>query len=310
MGQNTRMIARIQQTIVLLLLAGLAAWTWYVWPDSTRIYLSFLTLASVYIAYLALLFIAIHRLNRADRQPRAALGELTAAWLREVCTAPRVFLWRQPFRTQFIADYLPTSGHIADRRGVVFIHGFFCNRAFWAPWMAQLRSDKRAFAAITLEPAFGSIDSYPAIIEAAVVKVTQATGQAPVLICHSMGGLAARAWLREKASNPERIKHVITIGTPHFGTMLSMKKAVLPFTNTHQMQYFGDWTQQLAKDEPPGRYANFTCWYSNCDNIVAPTSTAMLPGADNRLVAAQGHVSMAFSQRVLQESLALLDSNT
>jgi pimeloyl-ACP methyl ester carboxylesterase len=303
MGQNTRMIARIQQTIVFLLMAGLAAWTWYVWPDSSRIYLGFLALASVYIAYLALLFIAIHQLNRTDPQPRASLGALTTAWLREVFTAPRVFLWRQPFRTFAEVDHRAPS----SQRGVVFIHGFFCNRAFWAPWMAQLRSDKRAFDAITLEPAFGSIDDYAPLVEAAVAKVTQATGKTPVLICHSMGGLAARAWIRSNPSNPERIKHIITIGTPHFGTMLSMKKALLPFTNTHQMQHFGAWTQQLAKDEPPERYANFTCWYSNCDNIVAPTSSAMLPGADNRLVTAQGHVSMAFEARVMEESLALLD---
>ena len=307
MGQNAHMIARIQQTIVFLLITGLTAWTWYVWPDSARIYLGFLALASVYIVYLALLFIAIHQLNRIDTQPRASLGALTAAWLREVFTVPRVFFWRQPFRTFAEVDHLAPS----TQRGVVFIHGFFCNRAFWAPWMAQLRSDNRAFAAITLEPAFGSIDDYAPLVEAAVAKVTQATGQAPVLICHSMGGLAARAWLRAKPengypSNPERIKHVITIGTPHFGTMLSMKKALLPFTNTHQMQYFGAWTQQLVKDEATERYANFTCWYSNCDNIVVPTSTAMLPGADNRLVLAQGHVSMAFEARVMRETLAML----
>ena len=74
------------------------------------------------------------------------------------------------------------------------------------------------------------------------------------------------------------------------------------------MQYSGLWTQQLAKDEPPGHYAKFTCWHSNCDNIVVPTSTAMLPGADNRLVSAQGHVSMAFDARVMRASLALIAS--
>jgi predicted alpha/beta hydrolase family esterase len=298
--QNTRMIARFQQTIVFLLMAGLAAWTGYVWPDSSRIYRGFLALAGVYIAYLALLFIAIHRLNRTDPQPRASLGALAAAWLREVFTAPRVFLWRQPFRTFAETDHLVAS----SQRGVVFIHGFVCNRAFWSPWLAQLRTQNRAFASVTLEPAFGSIDDYPALIEAAVAKVTEATGQAPVLICHSMGGLAARAWLCAQADNEARIHCVITIGTPHFGTLLS--KATL-FQNTQQMQRFSAWLGQLSRAEPPARYAKFTCWYSNCDNIVVPTSTALLPGADNRLVTAQGHVSMAFSPRVMRESLALLD---
>lgn len=297
------MIARIQQVIVLLLLAGLAVWSGVVWPAYSLIFIAFLAVAGVYIAYVAILFIVIHHLNRKDPEPRASLGALLQACRQEATTAPRVFLWRQPFRTQAIPDFLPS----ANKSGVVFIHGFFCNRAFWAPWMAQLQAQNRAFAAVTLEPAFGSIDDYAAIVEAAVAKVTQATGQPPTLICHSMGGLAARAWLRADPVNESRIQRVITLGTPHFGTALSTEKALLPFTNTHQMQRLGAWTRQLAKDEPATRYAKFTCWYSNCDNIVVPTSTAMLPGADNRLVTAQGHVSMAFDSKVMQTSLTLLD---
>ena len=297
------MIARIQQTMVFLLLAGLGAWIWHVVPDYSQFYIGFLALAGVYIAYMAILFIATYRLNRNDAETRTTLGALAQAFLREVCIAPVVFLWRQPFRSQTLPDFLPSS----DKTGVVFIHGFFCNRAFWAPWMTQLLVGKRAFESVTLEPAFGSIDDYALVIETAVAKVTQATGQAPTLICHSMGGLAARAWLRSNLGNEARIRRVITIGTPHFGTALSTEKALLPLTNTQQMQRLGPWTQQLAKDEPEARYGKFTCWYSNCDNIVVPTSTAMLPGADNRLVTAQGHISMAFNQRVMQDSLALLD---
>ena len=297
------MITRIQQVIVLLLLAGLAGWSWAVWPAYSLILGVFLALAGVYITYIAILFVVIHHLNRNDPEPRATLWALLQACLLEASTAPRVFLWRQPFRTQAIPDFLPAS----DQPGVVFIHGFFCNRAFWAPWMTQLQTQNRAFAAITLAPAFGSIDAYAPLVEAAVAKVTQATGQPPTLICHSMGGLAARAWLRSSPGNEARIQRVITIGTPHFGTALSTEKALLPFTNTHQMQRLGAWTRQLAVDEPTSRYVKFTCWYSNCDNIVVPTSTAMLPGADNRLVTAQGHVSMAFDAKIMQESLALLD---
>jgi pimeloyl-ACP methyl ester carboxylesterase len=295
------MIARIQQTVVFLILAGLSAWVWHLLPDYARIYMPFLAVAVAYIAYLAILFIAIHHLNRHDPQPRATLWALMKACLREASTAPGVFLWRQPFLTHAVPDFLPAS----DKPGVVFIHGFFCNRAFWSPWMARLQAQNRVFVAVTLEPAFGSIDDYATIVEAAVAQVTQATGQPAVMICHSMGGLAARAWLRSNPANDARISRVITIGTPHFGTALSSTKALLPFTNTQQMQRLGAWTQQLARDETAARYAKFTCWYSNCDNIVVPTSTAMLPGADNRLITAQGHVSMAFEAEVMHDSLLL-----
>jgi triacylglycerol lipase len=296
------MIARIQQTVAFFILTSLAAWIWYVLPDYSRIHIGFLLVVASYASFLAIEFIVICILNRHEPQPRATFTTLLAAWWRETTTAPKLFLWRQPFRTFAQPDQRTPS----NERGVVFIHGFVCNRAFWAPWMVQLRQQNRAFAAVSLEPIFGSIDSYSSIIETAVAHVTQATGQAPVLVCHSMGGLAARAWLRADAANEARVHRIITLGTPHFGTVLSINKSLLPFTNTQQMQRFSAWTQQLAKDEPATRYAKFTCFYSNCDNIVVPTSTAMLPGADNRLVTAQGHVSMAFDEQVVRDSLRLL----
>ncbi|MDO8773763.1 MAG: alpha/beta fold hydrolase [Burkholderiaceae bacterium] len=293
------MIARLQQLIALSLLALAAAWTGYGWPDFALISRGFLALSGVYITYFAMLFIAIHYLNRHDTQARASLRALLQAWLRETITAIRVFVWRQPFRHQAVADFLP----VTRQRGVVFIHGFICNRGFWTPWLRALKADKRAFVAVNLEPIFGAIDDYAPLIEAAVTQVTLATGQPPTLICHSMGGLAARAWLRATPGADDRLDRVITIGSPHHGTLLSQRQL---HANTRQMERCSDWTRQLDADEPAARRARFICWYSNCDNIVVPTSTAMLAGADNRLVTGFGHVSMAFEARVMRESLAVL----
>ena len=52
----------------------------------------------------------------------------------------------------------------------------------------------------------------------------------------------------------------------------------------------------------------FTCWYSNSDNIVFPTSVASLPGADNRLAAGRGPRPDGLRCRDSGvEALALLD---
>ena len=50
----------------------------------------------------------------------------------------------------------------------------------------------------------------------------------------------------------------------------------------------------------------FTCWYSNCDNIVFPASVATLPGADNRFVPGVAHVELAFDERVFEHALDAL----
>ena len=144
------------------------------------------------------------------------------------------------------------------------------------------------------------IDGYTQAIEAAVRQVTDATGQPPVLVCHSMGGLAARAWLRAHAAD-DRVHHVVTIGTPHHGTWLGRFSHL---ANGRQMRQGSEWLQALQREELRARAEKFTCWYSNCDNIVFPASTATLEGADNRLVLGVAHVHLAFDDRVIADSLA------
>ncbi|MCJ0761702.1 esterase/lipase family protein [Variovorax terrae] len=296
------MLARLQQAITLSLLAAAVVWLWAWWPHSPALaWAGFAAMVLGYSAFLAIEFIALRFISRVDPAPRPGWGALFRAWLGETLVAPRVFCWRQPFRANAIPDGLP-SGVVSGQRGVVLIHGFFCNRGFWAPWLQRLRDSGHAFVAVNLEPVFGSIEDYVPVIEAAVRRVSLATGLPPVLVCHSMGGLAARAWLRTMAAD-DRVHHVITIGTPHRGTWLG-RFSTMP--NGRQMRLRSDWLRQLGQDEPAHRHALFTCWYSNCDNIVFPASTATLPGADNRLVEGVAHVDLAFRPDVMAASLAII----
>ncbi|MEI8325324.1 MAG: alpha/beta fold hydrolase [Betaproteobacteria bacterium] len=293
------MLARLQQFVTLSLLAAATGWLALWWGSAPVVAWSgFVLIVLGYSVFLALEFIALHSLNQNDPAGSATWTQLLAAWWGETCAAPQVFCWRQPFRSQALADALPNNG----KRGVVFIHGFVCNRGLWTPWLHRLRSSERAFVAVNLEPVFGSIDEYVPIIEAAVQRVTAATGLAPVLVCHSMGGLAARAWLRAGA-DAARVQHIVTIGSPHHGTWLGQFSQA---RNGAQMRLDSAWLRQLERDEPLGLYARFTCWYSNCDNIVFPASTAMLAGADNRIVPGTAHVSLTFSALVMSATLDLI----
>jgi len=82
--------------------------------------------------------------------------------------------------------------------------------------MAHLRRNGTPYMAINLEPVLGPIDRYVQAIDAAVQQLEMATHQAPIVVAHSMGGLAVRAWLRDRAAE-RRVHSVITIGTPHAG---------------------------------------------------------------------------------------------
>jgi pimeloyl-ACP methyl ester carboxylesterase len=313
------MLARLQRFITLGFLAIALAWA-LVWaPSHTGIaLLGVVLLFAGHSIFLAFEYVLMRRANRADPAPAATLTQVVLAWLRECLMAPLIFYWRQPFREYAVPDRL-VAGKQRDRNfadhgdaaglngkpalpGVVLVHGLVCNRAFWTPWLRALAARGQPFIAVNLEPVFGEIDGYVPALDDAVRRMAAATGTAPVLVCHSMGGIVARAWL-DKAGDDSRVARVLTLGSPHHGTRL----ADLSHTpNGMQMRVGSDWLARLASREMPARRRLFTCWYSNCDNIVFPASTAKLPDADNRLVQGQPHVGMAFDAKVMDEALALI----
>lgn len=294
------MIARMQQAWVVAAVLGLLWWCLWAWPRSPV-----LAGAGLALPWLGLMLVMgsqfawMHRANQRDPAPRARAGQVWRAWWIEMGVALRVFGWRQPFRSHVQPDWLPQDRPGPQPRGVVLVPGFQCNRAVWLPWFAPLRAGGHAYAAVNLEPAFGSIDLYAPLIDAAVQRVTAATGRAPVLVCHSMGGLAARAWLRAYQSDA-RVHRVITLGTPHGGTLLAELGHA---HNGQQMRWASAWLTALQRSESAARAQLFTCWYSNCDNIVFPASTAVLAGSAPRFIAGVAHVQMALHPHVMDACL-------
>jgi hypothetical protein len=252
-------------------------------------------------AMFAVEFLLVARVNRDDPAPRATARELAGAWLGETWTALVVFGWRQPFAPRVHPDHLPPDAR--GRRGVLLVHGFVCNRGLWNPWLRRLRAADVPCIAVDLEPVFGRIEQYGAIVDAGVRRLTEATGVAPLIVAHSMGGLAVREWLAQTDA-ARRAHAVITIGSPHGGTWLA-RFAFSP--NGRQMRLASAWLQGLARREPsPAQRPPFTCFYGHCDNIVFPASTAMLPGADNRHLRGVAHVDMAYTDEVFAEAMRRL----
>jgi len=289
------MLARIQQLIVVLIVAVVAggAVVAFQFGRPAWALAAPLLLAGGYMAALALEFTWLRASYAPGSPDRPTMRQLLSAWLAESLIAPRVFGWRQPFRSAAVADFVPSSAH--GRRGVVLVHGFFCNRGLWNPWMQRLGAEGIPYVAVTLEPAFGSIDRYVDTINSAVARLESATGTPPVLVGHSMGGLAIRAW-RARGNRAGRFHRIVTIGTPHAGTSIARHART---RNGLEMQLGSPWLEALSASEGEGGYDRFTCFWGHCDNIVFPTRGATLPGADNRHVEGTPHVAMAFHPDVL-----------
>lgn len=210
-------------------LALLALWIWG-WIPALLIVLS-----SECIVLAALLL-------RQAGHPQPLPDLIAAAW-RECWQSELVFGYWQPFAEHREPDHLPqgATGHA----GVLLLHGFHCNRGLWTDWLRWFRKQDVACIALSLEPADGSIDAYAAPIEEAVQRLTTLTGAPPLILAHSMGGLAARAWWRANGQ-PGRVKAFVTLGTPHAGTPMAHFAAAI---NAREMRPGSEWLHALAEAE-------------------------------------------------------------
>lgn len=293
------MLAWLQRLWVAGLLSLAAAVAWSMNQAGLPLWSAMLAafmILNLHALALALEFIWLRVVDPGAGLTRPTAGQLLGAWLGEACTGLRVFAWRQPFWSHWLRDMLPDK---PGPRGVLLVHGFVCNRGLWNPWMKRYRALGTPYVAVNLEPVFGSIDRYVQTIEAGVARLERATGRAPIVVAHSMGGLAVRAWLRQHAAEP-RVHCVVTIGTPHSGTWLARLAMT---TNARQMREGSRWLRDLQAAENIAGRSLFTCYFGNCDNIVFPARNATLPGAVNRHVPGVAHVHLAFHQSIFDDVL-------
>lgn len=276
------MNGRLQRIWVLLRLA-VAAWVGWRFGWGWGL----LTLG-LHAAILAGGFVQLRWVNR----PAPGWRALLRAWAGEVVASELAFSWRQPWREWAEPDHLPAGA----TQGVLLVHGFSCNRGRWNGWMKRLREQGTAFVAPSLEPAFGSIDAYADEIEAGVRRLEARTGRMPLLVAHSMGGLALRAWWRRYGAAHEA-PHVVTLGTPHQGTRMA---AFGQGHNARQMRLRSAWLAEL----PP--LPDVDCFWTPCDQIVNPAERAIQPGARAHRLDGVGHMGLVHSDetwRLVQEAL-------
>lgn len=213
----------------------------------------------------------------------------------------RLFVVIQPFERFWLGeDRLRPA---PDRPPLLLIHGYQCNRGAWV-WLRS-RLEQAGWVVVThnLEPVLADIDHYAAGIERRIDTVLAATGADQViLIGHSMGGLAARAYLRRHGAS--KVARLVTLGSPHHGSRLALM-AWGP--NGRQMHIGSAWLKALAAVPLPAETVSI---YSAHDNQVMPQrACSELAGARNIALPGIGHLGLLFSPRVLATLLTALEAS-
>ena len=296
------MTARMLRWLLLVqALAGtllaLALWHWFGVPAPVAALLALGIVLLVRMAIVANNFVLSRRYG-SPVPPAFALG--AAARLRlffgEFYATMVQSSWIMP-RARACTRIHPDAG----LPPVLLLHGYGCNSGYWAHLEPLLDARGISHANLDLEPTLAGIDEFVPLVERGVARLCAASGaDRVILVAHSMGGLVARAYLRQHGA--ERLAHLVTLGTPHHGTALA---AFAPGRNAAQMcrsPSTGEesaWLRELAASEPATTRARVTSLLSHHDNIVAPQTSPILDGARVIAFGGVGHVAMGRNQAVL-----------
>jgi predicted alpha/beta hydrolase family esterase len=261
------------------------------------------------IALAALLPLAVHAAPLGiefivgaifDRRPVARLGVRDAlrVWWGETARSFIAFNVDQAWRSHY-----PERPLVRDpaRPAVLLVHGYMCNRGTWRHWLLKGGVPVHwNVATVNLEPIFGPVERYADVIHAAVEQLRAATGAERVtLVCHSMGGLAARSYLRRHGHHA--VQRVVTINTPHNGTLFAR---LGHGANARQMRHACWFVQRLAdKDEP----VEFVCFASQHDNLIVPRDNQVLACAEAVWFEQIGHLAMTASDVVLHRLIEVVE---
>lgn len=250
-----------------------------------------------FLVLLVVLTFAAAAVYASPRPPELRIGILAriGCWLGEIATGLIIILVTMPLERLILRR--DVAARRADAWPVLLIHGYINNAG--AAWTLHNELVQQGYGVHTLnlEPTYTDIENYVPRIETRVRDVLARSGAAKlVLIGHSMGGLALRAYLRRTPDAP--LAQLITLGTPHHGTEGAR---IAAGRNGVQMRRRSAWLEQLDADEA-GRAPRWPCpvlsIFSYDDNIVFPQESALLPGARNLPLAGIGHMSLPMSRGV------------
>lgn len=229
---------------------------------------------------------------------RAVWGEFRAALL--------IFGLRMPWTTSQPDLLLPIGASERNKTAlpVLLVHGFLCNHRVWDKVAHALRESGHPVLAIDLEPLFTSIDDYAPLIERAVLTLRAQTGAPQVLLVgHSMGGLAIRAWLSKH--DGQHAAKIIMLGTPHHGTQAPQWVST---PNGTQMTWHSAWLSDLEQSETPIKRQLMQLALTRHDNIVHPQREQVLKGAAVAEFSGIGHLQMCLDDGVIAWLLGQVDA--
>ncbi|QRX93857.1 esterase/lipase family protein [Streptomyces noursei] len=206
---------------------------------------------------------------------------------------------------------LPTEGRAHPP--VLLLHGFVDNRSVFVLLRRSLyRHGWRHVEALNYSPLTCDLRRAAELLGRHVEEVCARTGHRRVdLVGHSLGGLIARYYV-QRCGGDERVRTLITLGTPHAGTRVAPLMSAHPIVR--QMRPDSAVIAELALPAPRCR-TRFVAFWSEEDQVMVPARTARIDHPDlhveNVRVSGVGHLALPVNAAVaarIREALAATEA--
>ena len=256
----------------------------------------------------------------ADRSARAdiptrRIGRDASKWGKKkrsehrhgcCCSQPPAML-HTTARASFQASSEPHAP-LCGERPILLLHGFLATAHVVRLLAARLRRSGYCPHDVDLGGLFGRFNARPVEALAGVVaeRVEQLLQYHPCeridLVGHSKGGLIGRYYV-QKLNGAHRVRHLVTLGTPHRGTPWAysgyLVRRVLP--SLREMAPGSPLLRQLPDDSFPAS-VRLTSVYSLADPFCPPSACRLEDGwgahLRNREASYGGHLAFLSSVRV------------
>jgi triacylglycerol esterase/lipase EstA (alpha/beta hydrolase family) len=283
-------------TLLLTLTGGFALYVaaaWYAHQHGVGMVALVLGAPALYLGVFASITAVWFALAWIYRSPRPPQARLDVAQTVRLFVDEWITLLGSGFRMGFAWWLMRDPAPRPAKAPVLLVHGVLCNAGVWLGMRASLRARGLGpIYTIDLVPPLASIDDFSDQLAARIEAILAQTGARTVsLVGHSMGGLVARAYLRRHGA--ARVARVVTVGTPHDGSVLAW---LFPGEPLREMRPGNDWLRALNSTAlPPVPIVSIWSWH---DSMVAPQASSNLSGARNVVIHGVGHNALLRDRRV------------
>lgn len=231
-------------------------------------------------------------------RPPLTTAEWAALVLKEAIAQIRIVGWN--IARKGAGDMGAIPGDPSDDAvvPVVLAHGFAANgTCMWAlrqPLLAQGRPTYAPHLGRMMRP----VEAYAVLLQECIERALKEhpLAEGVDVVAHSMGGISLRQALRARPDLARKVRRVVTIASPHRGTMPARH---MPLVEARSLFPGSTWLDGLPSLRTLVPHAAITTIASKHDAVVYPHTTCCVEGATHHELERIGHAELLLHPRVL-----------